>query len=229
MARIRRSLLAVAPAAGTRRPDDDVEALLGATQEFTEMLLKLDGRYGDRGALPDDASQLGDTGLGVFAELASRANELGMARVKGELERVTVSIADWVARHQGKIGVLEPVVNGLAVIANEIQDQGRLAELADFMDYLADAVSDSLRADLDKGNSGRPWRILNLNCAIVATRSHDAARMARAFDQLVQRLPQDAAAFFQEGMRQMEIIPYPPQVQAVMQHYFQAFAQHTLH
>ncbi len=229
MARIRRSLLAVAPPAGTRRPDDDIEALLHATQEFTDLLIRLDGRYGAQGALPDDASQLGDTGLGTFAELASRANALGLPHVQAELERVTVSIADWVARHQGKIGVLEPVVNGLALIANDSQDQAALGELADFMNHLANAVSDTLRSDTDKSNSGRPWRILNLNCAIVATRSHDVARMTQVFDQLVQRLPEDAAAFFREGMRQMEVIDYPPQVRAVMQHYFQAFAQHTLH
>ena len=229
MVRIRRSLLAVAPPAGVLRPDDDIEALLGVVHDFVDMLIKLDEHYGEDGTLTEDASQLGDTGLGILAELASRSSRLGLPRAKSELERVTVPVAAWIVRHKGRITVLEPIVNGLAVIANEIPDHEALAELADFMSRLADSVDENLQADLDKSNSGRPWRVLNLNCAIVATRSHDVARMTRIFDELIQRLPEDATAFFQEGMRQMEVIDYPPHVREVMQHYFHAFSQRALH
>ncbi len=229
MTRIRRSLLAVAPPAGTLRPDDDLEALLGVTQEFIDMLIRLDKEQGATTALADEATRLGNTGLGIFTELASRSGRLGLTGIKSEIERVTVAVADWVMRHHGRISALDPIVNGLALIANEVQDPAGLAEVADFMNRLADGADDTLRADLDRSNRGRPWRILNLNCAIVATRSHDIARMTRVFDELIQRLPEDAAAFFQEGMRQMEVIDYPPQVRTVMQHYFHAFSQRARH
>jgi hypothetical protein len=73
----------------------------------------------------------------------------------------------------------------------------------------------------DSGNfPSRPWRVLLLNRAIVATRSQRPALMVAAFDSLVEHLPEDAPDFFREGMGQMEALQYPAPVRELMQRYY---------
>ena len=66
------------------------------------------------------------------------------------------------------------------------------------------------------------WRILNFNCAIVATRTQDAPLMHEAFDTLGRNLPEDedAPAFFEEGLKQSDKPVYGPLVKSLMQEYF---------
>ena len=76
----------------------------------------------------------------------------------------------------------------------------------------------------------RPWRILIINRAIIATRSHDAELMEMAFKSLVESLPEEAARFFEEGLEQMHLIDYPEHVQKLMQHYYLMYGTpQTLH
>ena len=91
------------------------------------------------------------------------------------------------------------------------------------------ATASDIAADSDKSDDRRPWRILQLNRAIVATRSYNIELMSRVFDDLIQGLPGDAKDFFREGMRQMQVVQYPARVRAVMTHYFEALAQNSLH
>ncbi len=54
--------------------------------------------------------------------------------------------------------------------------------------------------------------------------------MEEAFETLVQNLPEDAPAFFREGMGRMEAPNYPPRVREVMERYYRKWClQHTLH
>ena len=92
-------------------------------------------------------------------------------------------------------------------------------------------MSDALRAtapviqqDIEKTNPGRPWRILHLNRAIVATRTHQPDLMDEAFGDLTRHLPEDAAGFFSQGMEQMELLNYPPHVRAVMDRYYRKWS-----
>ena len=64
-----------------------------------------------------------------------------------------------------------------------------------------------------------PWRILNLNYGIVATRSHNPELIEQAYDSLAKNLPQDARQFFKEGLQQMEVIAYPDEVREVVERY----------
>ncbi|MGB5455305.1 MAG: hypothetical protein WBO18_04930, partial [Gammaproteobacteria bacterium] len=91
-------------------------------------------------------------------------------------------------------------------------------------------ASSEIRQDLDQSNPMRPWRIINLNYGIVATRSHDPALMDQAFSKLVENLPQDARAFFREGMQQMDIVGYPEEVREVVERYERMWgSEDTLH
>ena len=86
------------------------------------------------------------------------------------------------------------------------------------------------RADRELADSTRPWRVLLLNRAIVATRSHRPDLMESAFKAVVDGLPGDAPEFFREAMGQMAALNYPPQVRTVVQRYADAWCvRRTLH
>ena len=132
-------------------------------------------------------------------------------------------------RHQGQIRTLEPVVNALANFANRMHDPSSLEPLANFMGRVIQASASLIKEDLEKNNPGRPWRVLHLNRGIVATRTHNPTIMEQVFDDLVRYLPEDAAAFFAEGMHQMEALNYPPQVRQVMGRYFDRWTRPRMH
>ena len=81
--------------------------------------------------------------------------------------------------------------------------------------------SPSTREYTGSADPSRPWRILLLNRAIVATRSHQPALMEEAFESVVEYLPEEAPTFFREGMEQMDALNYPPQVRNLMQGFYQ--------
>jgi len=53
----------------------------------------------------------------------------------------------------------------------------------------------------------------------VATRTHDTSIMRKVFDEMMLYLPQDATAFFNEGMQEMDALDYPPNVRKLIEHY----------
>ena len=78
----------------------------------------------------------------------------------------------------------------------------------------------NIKADLEKQDATRPWRILNFNYAIVATRTQDPALMSTAFDTLGRNLPEDCPTFFEQGMQQAQKDSYTPEVREIMQEHF---------
>ncbi len=136
-----------------------------------------------------------------------------------ELIRLSVPVALWVARHGGKLSQIDMPVNSLAGYANEIVEPHVLAELAVVIKEVLDACDDEIRRDVEQTNMMRPWRILNLNYGIVATRSHQPQLIEQAYDALMKNLPQDARQFFKEGMQQMDAIGYPQEVREVVERY----------
>ena len=97
------------------------------------------------------------------------------------------------------------------------------------MGRVAQATANLIKQDLEKNNPGRPWRVLHLNRGIVATRTHNPELMEKVFDDLVRYLPEDAAAFFAEGMQQMEELDYPQHVRQVMHRYFDLWTRPRMH
>lgn len=204
--------------------------LVEAIRQFLEVAATL-----DRDARPpeglgaEDINQLGDHALSVTTDLVTWANQLGLKPLQLEIEKVAVAIADWIIRHGGQLHTLEPVVNALAEMANSVQDADSLKRMARFMGDVIKATADVVKQDLEKTNPGRPWRLINLNRSIVATRSHDLKMMEEVFDDLIRYLPEDAGSFFEEGMRQMDALDYPAPVKEVMARYFAAWTQHRMH
>ncbi len=167
----------------------------------------------------NDISQIGDYVLSLLDELAIVAVNRGLQDAMMQLHRLSLPTAVWIHQHGGRIEKLDIIVNAVASFANEIKDEQQLGELCRAVTHVVKAVADDIRRDLEATNPMRPWRILNINWGIIATRSHDDKLMEDVFDQMVVNIPADAKMFFNEGMQQMDIIGYPDNVRAVMEKY----------
>ncbi|MBI1423140.1 MAG: hypothetical protein GC149_06715 [Gammaproteobacteria bacterium] len=177
----------------------------------------------------DQMQELADHGLGLMDNLNDWAIKLDCDEAQRIFTGLPIPIALWCARQHLPLTQLEPVVNALSKLANSTQDQLLLGEISDAVDVIIDAVTPQIKQDMDKSNPGRPWRVLNLNHGIVATRSHDPKRMEAVFEQLLYRLPEDAPGFFAEGLQQMDLIGYPQHVRTVMEKYYHLTNKPTLH
>lgn len=121
----------------------------------------------------------------------------------------------------GVLKNIQSVVDGLAYLANAVHDKAVLSQMAVFMGQVARACHVILRHDLDNANPTRPWRVLNINRGIVATRSQDLDVMNAVFSDLILAIPMDAPEFFSEGMSEMVRQNYPEPVCEVMQEFYE--------
>lgn len=201
-----------------------------AIEQFFTIAMRLDREQGETGAiLTDDVSQIGDYGLQLLTDLASWAHQLALDSAQHEIALVSLGAADWVMRHQGEIRAPELVVDALADLANATQEREILKQLEQFMTATLRALTAFIQQDLEKTNPGRPWRVLHVNRAIVATRIHDPDSMTRVFDEFVRALPEEAPRFFKEGMVQMNKLDYPQHVRDVMEKYYDVWCVRTMH
>ena len=204
--------------------------LIEALEQFLTVSIKLDQEEGPTGPiLQEDVTELGGYGLSLIVDLAAWAGQLDLKKERADIEGLSILVADWIIRHEGKLYVLEPIVNSLALSANKLSEPRALEKMAEYMTRVLEASADTVKQDLEKANPGRPWRVLHLNRGIVATRSHNTALMQKIFDDLARNLPEDAPQFFEEGMQQMDALNYPAHVKQVMNQYFTTWANHTLH
>jgi hypothetical protein len=224
---------ATAYAAGERPGGGDDTDIPPTVQQALDQFLSIAYRLDEDAAAgtfsSQEISRFGDHGLTLLQGLGQWLTELGLADGRAQLNGVLPSLAVWVARRGGELDTLEPVVDALAKLANETHDPSELAVLADRAGEIMGAAAPAIRQDLEKGNPGRPWRVLNINRAIMATRSHDPRLMDNALKTLVANLPEEAPRFFAEGMQQIDALDYPPEVRVVMQRYYDDWSARTLH
>lgn len=186
-----------------------------------------------------EISEIGGYTLELIEGLVSLAqgqhDKNGVDTKKTDLQRrdvmrLSIPVSLWIARQGGRLKQIDMVVNSLAGYANELSESAMLGELAGVIGEIIQASSDDIKQDFEQTNPMRPWRILNLNYGIVATRSHEPALIETAYDALVKNLPQDARGFFREGMLQMDIIGYPQEVRDVVERYDKMWgSENTLH
>jgi hypothetical protein len=204
--------------------------LAEAINQFLAVIVRIDKEEGAVGPVGnDDVTQLGDYGMTLLTDLAAWAGQLNLPVPRQDLEIVTLAAADWIMRHEGQIRTLDPVVNALANFANRMHDPSALEPLTLIMGRVAQASAKFIKQDLEKTNPGRPWRVLHLNRGIVATRTHNPVIMEQVFEDLVRYLPEDAPAFFAEGLQQMEALNYPQPVRQVMGRYFDRWTRPRMH
>ena len=195
--------------------------LIEAMNQFFMIFEKLDNDRGSHDHIgKDDISQMGEHATGCLMDLSVWADRLKLPNEKAGIDQVALSTARWLIQHQGEIRILEPIVNALAIKANTTDNKEALVALFHVISDVIDHASPSIKADLEKSDPARPWRILNLNFAIVATRSQNTTFMAKAFDTLGRNLPEDCPSFFEEGLKQAEKPSFGPEIKAIMKEYF---------
>lgn len=217
-----------------------------ALKQFLEVLYRLDSDQfiekdgavdyevvsGDAyfsGVSQEEISEVGNHGLQLLDTLSEWARVLSLSYQENQIKAIMVMVALWVARHGGKLDSIESVVNTLAEIANSTAEQEALADLSYMMGELIDAVSAETKFDFENVNRQQPWRILNLNRGIIATRSHDTEIMEQAFEELIRNVPEEAEKFFSQGVKQMEELNYPDHVRNVVVRYYNQSRQRVLH
>lgn len=170
--------------------------------------------------IPDELDELGEYGLTLLQEMSAYAADLGLDEVADQMEDLSFPFAVWLARKNSEIRHIAPVVNALSRKANLISEPHLLKQLYSYSNEIVDSISPSISQDLERTNPMRPWRVLIINRAVIAARSHDRDLITSAFDTLIEYLPEDAAEFFQEGVEQMHLVNYPEHVKELMQQYF---------
>ncbi len=177
----------------------------------------------------DDLTRIGDYGLELFADMGEWAEKMNMEQERDTLQQLIVPICVWLSRHGAELRTLEPIVNSIALMANNLSEIREMEQLCNVLGEIMEAVAPQLKQDIEQDDMLSPWRLLNLNRGIIATRSHNTILMEDAFQTLTDNLPEDAPAFFREGVEQMEALDYPEPVKAVMLKYFKEWVTPTLH
>jgi hypothetical protein len=167
-----------------------------------------------------DITDIGERALQTIDDMVYILVEQDLQNIRYDIQQVAVLIARWVIEHGGQLTLIQSVVDGLAYLANALQEPESLAQLAGFMNQIAAACSENIRHDLDNAEPSRPWRTLNMNRGIVATRSHDTELMHEVFEELIDAIPMDAPDFFKQGMSEMVRLNYPKAVHAVMKQFY---------
>ena len=202
--------------------------LIEAITQFFIIYEKLGNKHSENSLIKkDNISKIGDEAITCLNELGTWAERLDLPREKAMLDEIALAAAHWVIRHQGDIRSLEVIVDMLAAKANRTSDKAVLTSLFHVMNDVIVHTSPELQSDLDKSDPTRPWRMLNFNFAIVATRTNNKELMVSAFDTLGRNLPEDCPHFFEEGLKQSEKAEYGPEIKTMMTEYFKKWA--TLH
>jgi hypothetical protein len=166
-----------------------------------------------------EATEIGEHGFTLLLKLIDLMEKLDLPHKRQEIEQVSLIFARWIIRYHGRLNHIEPLVNAFAHAANNMQDQKSLRALVELMNMVVDSSSDEIKYDFDSTSLYRPWRLLLINRGIIATRTHDTELMQKVFDEMILYLPQDASAFFSEGMEEMDELEYPLNVRQMIEHY----------
>ena len=198
------------------------EELCLAMRRLGVLLLQIDeSDEGDESLGAKELNALGAHGLHLISALAGAARSYRMDDQAQEIQRQCVPFAVWLARHGGELSDLQPMVNALAELANGLTRPDDLARLHQQMDEIIDAASPSLSED----RPSDPWRLLMLNRAIVATRSHNPQLIQQSYDAVIEALPDAAQQFLSEAMEQMDLLNYPAAVRTLVEGYFKRFGR----
>jgi len=207
--------------------DEPIDITIAEMNQFFDIVDGVDAKKNTFAA--NDISDIGEHGISLLEKLKHKADSLKLVAEEKSLQQIILVVADWIIEREGSINLLDPIVDALAQIANATQDQQQLIALAEFMGEIADACSDAIKHDLEITNMHRPWRILNINRGIVATRTYDANTMRNVFSMLIKALPMDAPGFFKEGMSEMVRLNYPDHVRDVIHEFYEKTEMPLIH
>jgi len=216
---------------GTPANEPTAELLCGAMEQLIALLRANEPINSPTGSwAPDspDFSEMGDYGLNILEELALLSEDLGIDDERQTWDMLALSLGRWIIYQGGEISTLGGIVNGLAFLANHTEARDGLEALYNLMTEIINATSPIAQQPQDELHQTNPWHILLLNRGIVATRLLSPRLMDIAYSEIAQLIPEKAAGFFREGMEQLELINYPPQVRAIIEQYFNDWPTHRV-
>jgi len=223
------------------------DQLVSAMRQLLEVMTRCEADFGHRfsydpfgkqPSLPkgvdysvgsEKVTEIGNHGLQLLEGLREWADLLELDYEQHQIRASMVIIALWIARHGGELISLDSVVITLSEIANSTDEPEMLVELSYLMGELINAVASDLKFDFKNNDPASPWRLLNLNRGIIATRTHDENVMKHVFEELLQNIPENAETFFEQGMRQMDELEYPDHVRAIVSRYHEQHKRRVLH
>lgn len=207
--------------------DEGSEQMLQSIQALKQNIeimqrLQSDKSVGKVHALEEkEISEIADFALNLLDQVATGCASRGLQDEMLQLHRYSMPVVIWLSQNGGQLKKLDIVVNAIASYANTLQDTQQLEQLCQFIQQVVRITDQKIKADKNDLDPMRPWRILNLNWGIVATRTHNTELMQQVFEQLIKNIPNDVQQFFSEGLQQMQIVDYPQPVKETMQ----AFAE----
>jgi len=204
-------------AQGIMQDESGPMTLARALSDYFEIAAAVES--GEARLEPDELTEFGAYGLDLLDRLDFLVRKLEIMDHREHLSRLFPSLAVWLVRRGATIDNLTGTADGFGMLVNGLREPDDLAEMCGFMEEVIQAVSADLQMDEDKGDPWRPWRVINLNSGIAATRSLDPELMERTFEKLGRRLPYDMPGFLADGRRQMMLQNVPDAVIAVMDRY----------
>lgn len=192
-------------------------ALASALSDFFQLASGLEHEGQEQDA--EVMSELAHYALDLVDRLSYQLRQLDIHDQRDNLARVFVSLAAWFARRGAVVDNLAGAAEGFANLVNGEQDQGELAGMSRVADELLEAAADDIKLDQDRSDPWRPWRVLNLNSGVAATRSLDARLMEETFEKLGRRIPYDMPGFIADGIYKMDAQNVPQEVRDVMTRY----------
>ncbi len=168
-------------------------------------------------------------GLDLLDRLAFLVRKTEIMDKRDTVARMFASMGVWVARRGATIDNLEGTADGFAMVVNATSATDELRDLCEFMEEVITASSLRLQLDEDRGDAWRPWRVINLNSGIAATRSLDPDLMERTLERMSRRLPYDMPGFLADGMRQAAFQNVPDAVKDVMRRYAEKWPSSAPH
>ncbi len=172
-----------------------------------------------------DINRLGEYGLNLLTELLHWAYSNHHKDFSHVTHQLILSLSLWITKHNGEIQSLETIIDTFSYFTNKTAEPYELKEMVQLMSTIIDACSMTIKNDAGQNNQISTWRILNLNRAITATRSHDVTLIRNTYQQLVETFPHEVANFFAEGMHEIERLNYPTQVKDVLQEFFNKYSR----
>lgn len=203
----------------------DALGLVAIAGDFLALMQNLDSQFGADSELPlVDVADAVDEALRCLAALDAWLDRLDLADQREILHAVQLGIGYWAMRHQLAIHAAEPIVNALAAQSNRADSRQQAAAVYAMMQGFVQHLAPLLKADLERSNPERAWRLLNLNFAITAIRTGDAAMMRFAFDTLNDHLPDERAGFYSEAVALASQPGFPDELRAIIEAEFTRWA-----
>lgn len=168
-------------------------------------------------------------GLDLLDRLAFLVRKIEIMDKRETVARLFASMGVWVARRGATIDNLEGTADGFGMIVNATTASDDLRVLCGLMEEVIEAASERLRLDEERGNAWRPWRVINLNLGIAATRSLDPELMEHTFEKMGRRLPFDMPGFLADGMRQAAFQNVPEEVKDVLRRHMEKWPANAPH